>query len=82
MSVLKQIIANIDKLGLEVSANELSAVNSIRPKLTDYLSNTTSEVKKDISGAGDVEAEESLLIPRVFGIWDIEKFPSPNAGVL
>jgi hypothetical protein len=46
------------------------------------LSNTTSKVKKDISGAGDVEAEESLLIPRVFGIWDIEKFPSPNAGVL
>jgi hypothetical protein len=80
--VLEQIVANIDELGLQVGANELSAVNSICTKLPNYLSNPTSQIKKDISRAGDVEAEKSLLVARIFGIRDVEKFPPPNARVL
>lgn len=71
MSILEQVIANVDKLGLQISTDELSAVDPIRAELSDHLSDTTPEIEKDIPRAGDVEAEQGLLIARVLGVWDI-----------
>ena len=51
-------------------------------RMSDHLPDTTSEIEKDIPRAGDVEAEEGLLIARVLGVWDVEKLPSSNARVL
>ena len=82
MSILEQIVPDVDELGLQISTDKLSSVDAVCAELSDHLPNTTSEIEKDIPRAGDVEAEESLLIARVLGVWDVKKLPSSNARVL
>lgn len=82
MSILEQIVPDVDKFGLQISADKLNSVDTVCTELSDHLADTTSEIEKDIPRAGDVEAEESLLIARVLGVWDVKKLPSSNARVL
>ena len=82
MTILEQIVPYVDELGLQISTDKLSSVDTVCAELSDHLPDATSEIEKDIPRAGDVKTEESLLIARVLGVWDVEKLPSSNARVL
>jgi hypothetical protein len=78
--VLEQFVANVDEFGFNVGADEAGALDAVRAELADDLADAAAEVKEDVLGVAEGEAEEDLLVARIGAVDEAEKLPAPDAG--
>lgn len=80
--VPKQVVANVDKAWLDIGSNESRALDPRDTELAEDLPDAAPQIQEDVSGPGNAQPEDDLLIAGVSTIVQAEELPAAQKGAV